>query len=213
MASATLELAQASGDAHQPAAGQEPAGHGATANPTEGTHSTTEVPGGGEHGGAFPPFDSATFPSQILWLVISFGLLYFLLSKVALPRVGGILQKRQQRILGDIAEANRLKAESEAAAAAYEQELAEARNNANAIGLKARDAAKAEADAKRADAEASVAARVADAEKSIAASKGKAMKDVGAIANETVDAIVSALIGGSIGKADIQKAVQAELVK
>lgn len=219
MANTTLEMAQASGDPNQPAPEQAPAesaqpAQGATPAdthaPADGTHAGTEVPGG-EHHGPFPPFDSSTFPSQILWLAITFGLLYFLLSRFALPRVGGILHERQHRILTDLGEANRLKSESEEAAAAYEQELAQARNNAAAIGQKARDAAKASADAKRAEAEASVAARIAEAEKQIADAKGKAMKDVGAIATETAEAIVRALVGGAIGKADIEKAVRAEL--
>lgn len=199
-------------DAHAPAPGAAPAdAHGQA--PTDATHAGTEVPHGGEHHGPFPPFDSATFPSQLLWLAISFGLLYFLLSKLALPRVGGILHERQHRILTDLGEANRLKAESEEAAAAYEQELAQARNNAAGIGQKARDAAKANAEAKRAEAEAAVAARIADAEASIATAKGKAMKDVGTIATDTAEALVRALVGGLIGKADIEKAVRAELAK
>lgn len=214
MANTTLQLAQAAtqapADAPQaPAEGAAPAD--AHANPTEGTHTGTEVPS--EEHGSFPPFDSATFPSQILWLAISFGLLYLLLSRLALPRVGGIIHERQHRIFNDIAEANRLKSESEAAAAAYEQELAEARNNAGAIAQKARDAAKADADAKRADAEAAVNGRIADAERQIAASKGKAMKEVGSIATETAEAIVRSLVGASVTKADIEKAVRAELAK
>jgi F-type H+-transporting ATPase subunit b len=224
------QMAQAT-DAHPPASGAAPAdahapaeaapadahgapadAHGAPANPADGTHAGTEVPGG-EHHGPFPPFDSSTFPSQLLWLAIAFGLLYFLMSRLALPRVGGILNDSQQRIMTDLHEANRLKAESEAAAAAYEQELAQARNNAVSIGQKARDAAKADADAKRAVAEGDVASRIAKAEASIAAAKSKAMQEVGGIANETAEAILRSLTGGSVSKADIEKAVKAQLSK
>lgn len=206
MANATLQLAQASGDAHQPAAGEAPAD---AHQPAAGAH--TEVPG--EHHGPFPPFDSATFPSQILWLAITFGLLYYLMSKLALPRIGGILHDRQNRLLTDIAEANRLKAESEAAAAAYEQELAQARANAAGIGQQARDTAKASAEAERAKAEAGVAERIAAAEKQIAATKNRALKDVGSIASDAAEEIVRALVGGAIAKGDIEKAVKAELSK
>ena len=65
------------------------------------------------------------------------------MSRVALPRIGSILEERDNRIAGDLAEAGRLKEESDAAIAAYEQALAEARQNAHAIAQKARDAAKA----------------------------------------------------------------------
>lgn len=197
----TTEQAGAGEGAHQPAE----AGHGTTA--------MTEAGHGAEAHGAFPPFDSTTFPSQILWLAISFGLLYLLMSRIALPRVGSIIHDRNQRILGDIAEANRLKAQSEEAAAAYEQALAEARRNAATIAQKARDAAKADADAERAKAEGEVNDKVAQSEKAIAASKAKAMAEVGGIATETADGIVKALIGGSVTKADIEKAVKAALGK
>jgi F-type H+-transporting ATPase subunit b len=176
-----------------------------------GTTAMTEAGHGAEAHGAFPPFDSATFPSQILWLAISFGLLYLLMSRIALPRVGSIIHDRNQRILGDIAEANRLKADSEEAAAAYEQALAEARRNAAAIAQKARDEAKADADAERAKAEAAVNDKVAQSEKAIAASKTKAMAEVGGIATETASDIVKALIGGATTKADIEKAVKSAL--
>jgi F-type H+-transporting ATPase subunit b len=78
-------------------------------------------------GGAFPPFDPSTFPSQLLWLAITFGLFYLFLKRVVLPRVGGILEVRRDRIAQDLDQAARMKSEADAAVAAYEQELAEAR--------------------------------------------------------------------------------------
>ena len=195
------EAAPAAEGAAQPA----DAGHATTA--------TTEAGHGAEAHGAFPPFDSTTFPSQLLWLTIAFGLLYMLMSRVALPRVGKIIDDRNNRISGDLAEANRLKSESEAASAAYEQALAEARRNAAAIGQKARDEAKADADAERARAEAEVSAKVVQSEKAIAASKAKAMADVGGIAIDAAEGIVKSLVGGAVSKADIEKAVKAALTR
>ncbi|MER9409337.1 MULTISPECIES: F0F1 ATP synthase subunit B [unclassified Mesorhizobium] len=185
-------------EATQPAAGE------ATA--------TTEVAHGEGHG-AFPPFDSSTFPSQILWLAIAFGLLYLLMSRIALPRVASVLDARSDRLTSDIDEANRLKNESDAMAAAYEQALAEARNNASAIAQKASNAAKAEADAKRAEAEASVAAKLAEAETAIVAAKTKAMSGVSAIAIDTTDAILKYFATGAATKSEIEQAVKAALAK
>ena len=91
----------------------------------------------------------STFPSQLLWLAITFGLFYLFLKRAMLPRIGNILEVRGDRIAGDLDQAARLKGEADAAVAAYEQELAEAKAKANAIGQQARDAAKAEADAER----------------------------------------------------------------
>src|SRR5579859_287483 len=89
------------------------------------TSAHTEADGG--HGGAFPPFDTSTFPSQLVWLAITFVALYLIVSRIALPRVGAVIDKRQSKIEGDLGEAQRLKDESEAALKAYESELASAR--------------------------------------------------------------------------------------
>lgn len=155
----------------------------------------------------FPPLQSETFPSQLLWLALTFGLFYYLMAKVALPRISSILEVRNDRIAQDIDEANRLKEESDAAHAAYEQELAEAKSKAHAIAQEARDNAKADVDAKRAGVEAEMAAKVADAETRIAAVKAKAMSEVGSIAESTTGALLSELLGGKITKADIASAV------
>jgi F-type H+-transporting ATPase subunit b len=116
-------------------------------------------------GGVFPPFDQSTFASQLLWLAITFGLFYLLMSKVIVPRIGGILEHRRDRIAQDLDEANRLKEEADNAIAAYEQELADARKKASAIAEAAREKAKAAADAERVSTEAELNAKMADAEK------------------------------------------------
>ncbi len=102
-------------------------------------------------GGVFPPFDSTTYASQLLWLAITFVVFFVLMQKVIAPRIGGILEQRHNRISQDLDEAGRLKAEADADVAAYEAEFAAARAKSNSIGTAARDAAKlkAEADRKR----------------------------------------------------------------
>ncbi|MGA6930670.1 MAG: F0F1 ATP synthase subunit B', partial [Pseudolabrys sp.] len=107
------------------------------------TTAHTEAPGG--HKGTFPPFDSHTFASQLVWLVITFVLLYVVLAKVALPRVGGIIAERQKRIDDDLAQANSFKTQSDSAIAAYEKALADARNRAQSIANDMREKQTAEA--------------------------------------------------------------------
>lgn len=192
-----------------PAYGQEaaPAAQGDAG--AEGIHAGTAVPADlGHESELFPPFDPATFPSQILWLVITFGLFYLFLKRVALPRLGGILDVRSSRIAQDLDQAAKLKDEADAAVAAYEQALAEAKANANAIGQQARDKAKAEAEDARKAVEAGLDEKLATAEKRIAEIKTGAMKDVGAIAESTATAIVEQLIGKA-DKASIAAAVAA----
>ncbi|MGI9354314.1 MAG: F0F1 ATP synthase subunit B [Rhizobiaceae bacterium] len=162
---------------------------------------------GAEGAGSFPPFDSSTFASQLLWLAITFGLFYYLMAKVALPRISDILETRSDRIAQDLDEAHRLKEESDAAIAAYEQELAEARSNAHGIAQEARDAAKADLDAKRAGVEAELSDKIASAEARISEVRSSAMKEVGSIAEDTAGAIIAELVGGHVTKAEIASAV------
>lgn len=163
------------------------------------------------HAVQFPPFDATTFPSQLLWLAISFGLLYLLMSRVALPRIGRILEERHDRIADDLEEANKHKAESEAAQAAYEKALTEARTKANTIAGETRNRLAADSDANRKALEAELAAKLATAEQRIATTKTEAMGHVRGIAVDTTDAIVSTLIGTSAPKGDLEKAVDAAL--
>ena len=158
---------------------------------------------------SFPPFDSSTFPSQLLWLAITFGLFYLFLKKVVMPRIGGILEVRSDRIAQDLDQAARMKEEADAAIAAYEQELAEAKAKANAIGQAARDGAKADAEAERKQVEASLETKLSEAEARIALIKDAAMRDVGQIAEDTAAAIVQELVGTKADKAAISAAVKA----
>ncbi len=156
--------------------------------------STEHVPAG-EHKGAFPPFQSETFASQLFWLVLAFVLLYVLMAKWALPQVGGIIEGRQKRIDDDVAEAGKLKAQSDEAVAAYEKALADARANAQAIASQTRDTQAAAAEARRKTLEDELNAKLAEAEKTIAATKQAAMSNVRGIAEDATRAIVERLIG------------------
>ncbi|MGI8524865.1 MAG: F0F1 ATP synthase subunit B [Pseudolabrys sp.] len=170
------------------------------------TEAHTEV-AGGEHKGAFPPFNSTTYASQLIWLVITFVALYALMSKVALPRVGRIIDERQKRIAGDLAAAESLKQQSDAAVAAYEKALAEARNRAQSIANETREWHAAEADKRRKALEDQLNARLAAAEKTIAATKLSAMNNVRGIAADAAKAIVERLIGTAPGDQAVDAAL------
>ena len=86
-----------------------------------------------EEEGVFPPFDSTFFASQLLWLVITFVVLYLLMSRLVLPRIGGILEDRRDRIARDLDQADRLKQQADDAIASYERALAEAKAGAFTI--------------------------------------------------------------------------------
>lgn len=166
-----------------------------TTDPTADTHATTEAYGDDHHSDVFPPFDPATFPSQLLWLAISFAALYILMSKLALPKVGSNLEKRQATIDADLAAADADRQKTDAAIAAYEKALAEAKAKARGIAGESRDAIQADLAGKRNAAEADLAAKVSAAEARIAQTKAEALTHVDEIAAETAQAVVSQLVG------------------
>ena len=173
----------------------------------EPAHTTsTGHPAEGGHGG-FPPFQLETFASQLVWLAIAFVLLYVLMSKLALPRVASIIESRQKRIADDIGEASRLKSESDAAVAAYEKALADARARAQAMANETRERQAAEAKERRKSLEDALNAKLAAAEKAIAAAKQSAMSNVRGIAEGAARAIVERLIGKSPDEKSVAAAV------
>src|ERR1700761_1841652 len=167
--------------------------------------------GGGQHSGAFPPFDSSTFPSQLVSLVVFFVALYIIVSRFALPRVGAVIDARQNRIEGDLSEAQTLKDQSEAALKAYEDDLAKARSRAQAIGAETREKLNAASEAERKSLEDKLSAKLADAEKTIAATRATAMSNVRGIAADAASAIVQRLTGATPDSSAVASAVDASL--
>jgi len=160
-----------------------------------------------EESGAFPPFDPTYFASQLLWFAITFGALYFLMARVIIPRLAGILETRHDRISRDLDEAQRLKAEADAAVAAYEHELSDARQNAQAIALTATNKAKADAEEARNKVEAELSEELADAEARINEMRDTAMADVSTIAADVTETLVQQLVNAKITKAEASRAV------
>jgi F-type H+-transporting ATPase subunit b len=160
-----------------------------------------------EHGKGFPPFEKQTFPSQLFWLALVFIALYVLMARVALPRIGSILEDRRKRVEGDLADAQRLKGESDAAIAAHEKALADARGRAQTLANETREKAAAAAEARRKEVDAGLHSRIAEAEKTIAATRAAAMTNVHGIASEAAAAIVERLTGVAPSGGDLGEAV------
>jgi F-type H+-transporting ATPase subunit b len=158
---------------------------------------------------AFPPFDPTYYASTVFWLLVVFGIVYYLMSKVALPRVAGILEDRAAKIDGDLAAASSMQEKAKAAGEAYEKLLSDARANAQGIGQKAKDEANADADARRKAVEADMSAKVAASEASIATARVKAMGNVDGIAADTAAEIVKRISGVAPKADDVKKAVSA----
>ncbi|PWT88912.1 MAG: F0F1 ATP synthase subunit B' [Proteobacteria bacterium] len=169
--------------------------------------SMEHIPASEQHARGFPPFDSHTFPSQIFWLVLTFIVLYLLMWKIALPRIQSILDTRRHRIEDDLTEAQRLKGASDAALAAHEKALAEARGRAQTLANEARSKAAAAGETRRKEIEDGLNEKVSNAEKSIAADRSAAMTSVRGIARDAAGAIVERLTGIRPSSHEIDEAV------
>ena len=173
------------------------------------TNAHTEHPGGGKP--QFPPFNKETFASQLVWFVVFFIALYVLIGRFAIPRIGGIIEARRGRVEGDLAEANKLKQQSDAALQAYEKSLADARNRAQTLANETRDKLNAEAEEARKKLESQLNSKLAEAEKTIASTKTAAMANVRGIATEAAAAIVTRLTGVAAPGSAVTAAVDAAL--
>ena len=155
-----------------------------------------------------PQLDIGSFAPQLVWLAITFILLYVLMSRVALPRIGDVLEERQSRIARDIEEADRLRRKSEEAIRAYDAALAEARATAQALAGDAKQKAQGEAAARNAELEKQLATQTEDADRRIREMAARAQGEVAGIATEAAQAIASRLIGSPVS-ADAAKAAVA----
>jgi F-type H+-transporting ATPase subunit b len=178
----------------------------AQSTPSETTQ--TQV---GQDGGAhsnFPPFDPSTFASQLVWFAIAFGFLYWYMSKRGLPELGAVIDGRKAQIARDLDDATAMQQRADAAAAAHEKTLAEARAKAQGLAQAARDAAAADAQAKRQALEDDLAAKLAAAEREIAATRADAMANVVEVARDAAGAIVERLGGRPVDPAAVAAAVR-----
>jgi len=172
------------------------------------TTATTAVPPKHE-GAGFPPFKTETFPSQIFWLVITFGFLFVVLWRVAGPRIQSVIAQRRDRINADIAAAQKGRSAAETAQLAYQAALAGARARATALAEDNRKAITAEIEKSRQHADAQAAAAIAGAESRIAASRDEARGHVASAARDAAIAIVAHLTGDTVPADEATAAVRA----
>jgi len=160
-----------------------------------------------------PQLNINDFAPQLVWLAISFVLLYLIMSRLALPRVGQVLAERRRRIESDLAAAARLRDDTAKAIADYERALAEAKARGQAIAAQARDEMTRDIERQRAEADSTLSVKSADAEIRINTVKEAALSHVGEIATETAEALVVRLLGRSVDRSELQGAVNEALGK
>lgn len=177
---------------------------------TEATGHAAEAAGHAAQSAGMPQLDFSTFGNQIFWLAVALVLIYFVLSRVALPRIGGILADRQGKITSDIAAAEELKLKAEAAEKAYNQALIDARAEAGKIVAEARAEIQKDLDKATARADAEIAAKAAESAKRIEEIRAGAAENVAVVAKDAAEAIVAAL-GGKADAGAVADAVASRL--
>ena len=156
-----------------------------------------------------PQLDIATFPSQLIWLVITFTALFLLMSRVALPRISQVLEERQHKIDDNLKKAETFREEAEAAAAAYEKALADARADAHAIMLETHNRIADDAAKKQAELSEELEAEIKAAEGRILDAKNAAMADLSDVAAEVALSAAEKVSGESLSEKDVAKVIAA----
>jgi F-type H+-transporting ATPase subunit b len=156
-----------------------------------------------------PQFDPSTFASQIFWLIVTFGLLYVLMSRIALPRISEVLEERSERIANDLEHAERLRKDAEQVIEQYEAALAKARSEATTVIGQANQEIAQQASERQAEFDARLNDKIAEAEKRIGAARDEAMGQVRDIAVEASRAVADRLIGTAPSEAEASQKVDA----
>ncbi|MBB4658752.1 F0F1 ATP synthase subunit B' [Parvularcula dongshanensis] len=161
----------------------------------------------GEQEGGLPQLDASTYASQIFWLLLTFGALYFVLSRIFLPRLGGVIEERRNRIADDYDQAAEFKRQAEEAQAGYEKALADAKARAASIAAETRASIDAEIAEMEEENDARLDAKIHAAEARIAETAERARDAVFQAARETTREIVSSLTGEAPSEADVDDAL------
>ena len=177
---------------------------------TEAAAGAADAAHGAESAVGMPQLDFSTFPNQIFWLIVTLGAIYYILDRIALPRIAAVLAERNGAITNDIAAAEELKLKAAEAEDAYKQALADARAEAHKIAAAARAEIQAEVEAATERADAEIAARTAESQARIAEIRDSAMESVEVVARDTAGALVAAL-GRSADDQAIAAAVEAQI--
>lgn len=164
-----------------------------------------------EGSGGLPQLNLETFPSQIFWLLVTIVVLYYLMAKIALPRIASVLEERADAIADDLDAAEEFKRKAEEAEAAYEQALADARAKALDIASQTREAIQKQVAEAMARADSEISARTAEGEKRIAEIREGAKIAVREVAEETSVAVVQAILPDATDGDALKAAVAARL--
>jgi F-type H+-transporting ATPase subunit b len=172
-----------------------------------------KAPAEAEENVGFPQLNAKTYPSQVFWLFVSFVLLYALMSKIALPRVGEVLDTRRSHRENDLKRAEQLQEEATKVKAAYEAAIAKAQAEAQDAQRAAEQDASEKIAEKNAEFAEKARKRVAAAEQNIARAKEEALSSLADISADVAAEMANKVAGVQVGKAEARKAVNEVMQK
>ena len=160
-----------------------------------------------------PQLDSTSYAPQLVWLAICFALFYLLMARIAIPAIRSVLERRADRIAGDLEKAAALKKDLEGAIAAYEQAIAEARQKAHGIVAQTQAKLKEETDREQQTVEAQIAAKTSEAEIRISEARNAAMAELSGIASSVAGDIIKRFTGNDVDAGQVRAAVDAAIAE
>ena len=155
-----------------------------------------------------PQLDISTYPSQLFWLLITFGLIYWIVARKALPAIGDAIEHRRSRIQDDIEEAERLRRDAEAAIETYEAAIKDAREKARAMIAETRERIAKELNEERQRVETELAEKIALAEKQVREAKQKALEGIEEAVTDLAGEIVTKITGETVERKELKGAVE-----
>lgn len=158
-----------------------------------------------------PQFNPEFFAAQLFWLAVIFTGFYFFMARVALPRLADVLAQRSERITSDLERAEAFKKETDAVIEAYEQALAKARSDAQALIASTKAEISREAAAREQDLNARIDKKLDEAEAEISAAKAQATEQIRDIAGDLAVDITGRLLGQAADRAAADAVVSKEL--
>ncbi|MBU3076535.1 F0F1 ATP synthase subunit B family protein [Sphingomonas quercus] len=153
------------------------------------------------------------YSSQIFWMLVVFGLIYFVIAKSMLPKIEATMDGRDKRVREDLVAASRARSDADEAEAGYRARLAEARAAAQKAAAEAKSAAAAEAETRVKAADAVSATKLADAEARLAVQRNEALATIEGVAAEAAQDIVQRLSGVAVARDRADAAVKAALAQ
>lgn len=155
-----------------------------------------------------PQLDFASFPTQLFWLAVVFGLMYLVLAKRVLPQIASVIDKRQSKLSSDLKRAHDLQTDAEQLRHEYEMTLQSSRQKAHTVLQQVtQKIAKVEAD-RSAKLEESLQRQMEEAETRIAEKRQQALREMEQVALETTREILVKFLDKSVPEADIKRLIK-----